>query len=91
MSYSYCVYVIELDDPMVVYVGQSYLSPEERLKKHRSGVRSSRHVRNAKNPKLRPDLYQHLPKFESREAALGAEEHHAKYLEGQGFTVEGGH
>lgn len=89
--YKYRVYVIELDDPMTVYVGQSYLTPEERFKKHISGVKSSRYVKKATNPKLRPDLYKHLPAYHRREDAERMEEKHARYLVKLGFNVYGGH
>jgi hypothetical protein len=90
---SYCVYVIELDDPKIVYVGQSWHSPEVRLQKHLSNEKKigSRYVRNAKNPRLRPDLYAYLPSYSSRESAEAAETRHAQRLERQGFTVKGGH
>lgn len=90
-KYKYRVYVIELDDPMTVYVGQSYLTPEERFQKHVSGLKSSRYVKKAKNPKLRPDLYKHLPVFHKREDALQMEAKHARVLSKMGFNVYGGH
>jgi predicted GIY-YIG superfamily endonuclease len=85
------VYVIQLDDdPLWVYVGQSYHSPEDRFKQHRNGIRSSRIVRR-RGRKLRPELYRHRPRYTSREQALRAEADLAAELRRRGFRVEGGH
>ena len=89
--YKYTVYVIELDNPMTVYIGQSCWSPEERFKRHRSGIKSSKYVRKASNPKLRPDLYKHLPIFDKRVDAEKKEVSYAVELEKRGFKVFGGH
>lgn len=86
------VYVIELDNnPMKVYVGQSIYDPEIRLEQHRAGLNSSVKIRRANNPKLRPDLYKHLQKLDSKEAAMAAEAQLAEELREKGFTVYGGH
>lgn len=63
MFYPRRVYVIELDDPMIVYVGETGLPTEERFEKHKIGYKSSKHVMKANNPLLRPDLYEHLPAY----------------------------
>lgn len=65
----YQIYIIEIDDPLSVYVGQSSYTPEVRLKKHLSGVDVIKQVSKANHPKLRPDLYEHIPIYASREDA----------------------
>lgn len=85
------VYVIELDDPMIVYVGETGLPVEERFEKHKIGYKHSRHVKNAKDPMLRPDLYEHLPAYITVEESRRAEKKLAQELKKQGFTVYGGH
>jgi hypothetical protein len=93
MKNLFSVYVIELDDPKVVYVGCSWHGPEVRLKRHLAKDKKvgSIHVRRAKNPKLRPDLYLELPKYPTREKAETAERIHAAKLKLLGYTVYGGH
>lgn len=91
MFYPRRVYVIELDDPMIVYVGETGLPVEERFEKHRIGYKSSKHVRKAKNPILRPDLYEHLPTYVTVTESRIAEAKFAAKLKKQGFTVFGGH
>ena len=91
-KYTYCVYIIEIDhDPYYVYVGQTYLTPEERFQQHQEGIHSAPSLRGAVNLKLRPDLYEHLPKLKTRQAALKAEFDVAKRLWDLGYRVEGGH
>ena len=85
------VYVIELDNPMTVYVGETGLPVEERFEKHRIGYKSSRHVKRAKHPILRPDLYEHLPTYNTVKESRTAESRLAKLLQKKGFTVYGGH
>lgn len=92
MLYDYCVYVIQIDDdPMHVYVGQTYLSPEERLEQHRIGYKSAPSLRNANTLTLRPDIYQQIPRLDTRDIALEVEARLADNLRKIGFTVAGGH
>jgi hypothetical protein len=92
MAYDYCVYVIQIDDdPMHVYVGQTYLTPEERLVQHCTGYKSARSLRNANTLTLRPDIYGQLPRLKSREQALEVESRLADNLRRIGFEVAGGH
>lgn len=85
------VYVIELDDPMTIYVGETGLPVEERFEKHKIGYKSSRHVRKAQNPMLRPDLYEQLPKYSTVIESRKAERQLAEALRNNGYTVYGGH
>jgi len=85
------VYAIELDDPDIVYVGQTGKPLKERFQEHVSGYKSSRHVRKAKKPKLRPDLYSHYPEYVTVKESEAAEKRLARELKKKGFTVYGGH
>ena len=95
----YYVYVIELDDAVgprrdpnhpSLYVGQSAVPPEERLRQHKRGYRSSRYVR--KHGKvLRPRLYRHLNPMATRDQAVAMERELARRLSNRGYTVYGGH
>lgn len=92
MKYTYCVYVLEIDgDPNYVYVGQTCLSPEERLKQHIEGVHSARSLRHAVKLELRPDLYKHMPRMVTRKEAEDLEFKTAERLKDLGYIVEGGH
>lgn len=97
-SGSYGVYVIELGrsanryldlEPGLelpcVYVGQSWHSPEKRFAIHKAGGfhASSIVVRNG--IRLRPDLYEHLPRVRTKEEAEELEAAHARNLAGLGF------
>lgn len=97
-GWSYCVYVVQLDDAarpahvtdgVCIYVGQTSHTPEERLAKHRAGIRSAKSVRKY-GLHLRPDLVDVGP-FATRAEALAAEADLAKSLRDQGFHVFGGH
>lgn len=94
----YGVYVIELGKganrylelPLdlrfpVVYVGQSWHSAELRFRQHMEGGRlaSSIVVRNGRW--LRPDLYGHLDRVETKAEAEELEATHARTLAGLGF------
>ena len=95
----YYVYVIELDDAVgerrnprypAVYVGQSAVPPAERLRQHKDGYRSSRHVR--KHGKcLRPGLYRRFNPMATRDEAVAMERELARRLRKRGYTVYGGH
>ena len=88
---SYGVYVIELQRlPNSLYVGQSHLSPADRLRNHLAGHKSARIVRRH-GGHLRPDLYEHLGRFARRAQAEEAERALADALRRDGFTVYGGH
>ena len=91
MVYEYYIYVIELDNPMTVYVGQTYLTPVERFLQHKEGYKSSKYVKKAKNPKLRPELYLHIAPFSKRSDALAKESNYADELREKGYKVLGGH
>jgi hypothetical protein len=95
----YYVYVIELDDAVgprrdpshpSLYVGQSAVPPEERLRQHKQGYRSSRYVRNH-GKFLRPRLYQRFNPMATREQAVAMERELARRLRNRGYTVYGGH
>jgi predicted GIY-YIG superfamily endonuclease len=95
----YYVYVIELDDAVgprrdprypSVYVGQSVVSPTERLRQHKDGYRASRYVRNY-GRHLRPRLYRHFNPMATREEAVETEQELARRLRNRGYTVYGGH
>jgi hypothetical protein len=84
------MYVIELDNnPKKVYVGQSIYNPDIRLAQHISGYNSSVKVRKAKDPVLRPDLYENFGVIKTKEEARAAEMKLAEDLRHQGFTVYG--
>jgi hypothetical protein len=73
-----------------VYVGETALTPEERLEQHMSGVRSSRWVRNY-NVRLRPDLAPAGEEFDTVEEARLAEKKLGARLAADGFCVYGAH
>jgi hypothetical protein len=87
--------VIELDraagprrDPRIpwVYVGSSARTPEERLRQHRRGYKSSGLVKRFAL-RLRPDLYEDLGPFKSSKEARGAERARAQELADCGFIA----
>ena len=73
-----------------VYVGQSAVPPEERLRQHKNGYRSSRYVRKH-GKHLRPLLYRHFNPIATRDQALAIERELARRLRNRGYTVYGGH
>lgn len=94
----YGIYVIELDEranrhfdlpldlPLpVVYVGQSWHSPEHRFRQHMKGVRLASKVVTRYGVRLRPDLYRHLARVETRPEAEDLEASHARTLARLGF------
>ncbi len=88
---SYGVYVIEIENlEKSLYVGQSALTPEDRLAQHLAGYKSNSEVRK-NGGFLRPDLYAEYPRFAVREQAEELEALLAKYLRLEGWTVYGGH
>lgn len=92
------VYVIEIDSSRfvfagegVVYVGETELSPKQRLKKHlERGRGSARVIRRHRVLGLRPDLAPGGSPFATREEALEWESATAERLRAQGFRVYGG-
>ncbi len=89
------VYVIELEraagrrrDPRIpwVYVGSSARSPEERLRQHRRGYKSSGLVKRFAR-RLRPDLYEDLGAFKGSKTARRGETERAKELAACGFIA----
>jgi hypothetical protein len=78
----YYVYVVELDDAVgprrnpgypSVYVGQSVVPPDERLRQHKDGYRSSRYVRKH-GKHLRPGLYRRFNPMATRDQAVAMEQ-----------------
>ena len=91
------VYVVELSKAggsgyglPSVYVGQSYLSAEERFQQHLDGYRASRFVRKH-GVQLRPDLYEMLPAVATVPESEELERAVADILRDCGYTVFGGH
>ena len=92
-TYVYSVYVIELDESKrrgtsmpAVYVGQTVLTPEERLAQHERHERSSRHVRGHV-VRLRPDLFEQYNPLSTRTEAEAKEAWLADHLRAQGYDV----
>ncbi len=96
-------YVIQLDEGAIddpgsgwVYVGETSLSPEDRLAQHLSGARNRRGRLYSKvvrdhGQHLRYDLTEGLPVQYSSEASKRAEAELAERLRENGYRVEGGH
>jgi hypothetical protein len=102
-TYTWCVYVIELDpaavkDPGlgVVYVGETSLTPEERFKQHKSKARGAKNRRLASpvvakyGKTLRMDLAP-VGKLYDKQTAKRAEAEWAEHLRSLGYVVKGGH
>jgi hypothetical protein len=92
---TYGVYVIELDgNSNHVYVGQTWYMPEERLRQHLTGYavfHAARPFKRGAGGKLRPDLYEHLPRYATQQQAEDKEASWALELRKAGYRVEGGH
>ena len=90
---SYGVYVIQIGDhPKRVYVGYSYHSPEYRLSQHLAkGHLAAKVFKQGATGKLRPELYEHLPRFHSRPRAEQAERELAAQLRTKGYSVDEGY
>ncbi|HSL24160.1 MAG TPA: hypothetical protein VK886_21680 [Vicinamibacterales bacterium] len=71
------------------YVGMTGLSPEERFKKHKNGVKASRFVKRF-GERLVPKLYAHLNPMTYRDA-VQMEKQLAQELRQKGYVVFGGH
>lgn len=103
MKHVYHVYVIEARWPngrRVLYVGQSGLTPLERLRQHVKGRRycgrctKRSYIPGPKGTKLRlrQDLIRPIGRiWFTREQAERAERKVAARLRGVGYTVRGGH
>ena len=95
-SYPRCVYVIELSLPVpadnlaCIYVGETAVSPQERFDQHRNAYKASRHVKQH-GIRLRPDLYQMIPRVNTTDEARDVERRLAELLTNIGFLVKGGH
>lgn len=92
MSNHHCVYVVQLgNQPMVVYVGSTGLTPEERLAAHLSGRKGSRvcrrYVSRGQPLTLRPDLYPPGADKLTFQAAEQLESSWAQELRTKGFIV----
>lgn len=88
------VYVVYLRDPKGdgkagYYVGMTGLTPEERFKNHRNGVKAARVVRKF-GERLVPKLYAHLnpmPYGKAKQMEVWL----AESLRRRGYVVYGGH
>lgn len=91
---TYGVYVIELNgDPNHLYIGQSFHTPEERLKQHNTGLlefRAAKVFRNGARGTLRPDLYKHLDRCNTPEQAMEIEAQLVANLREERYIVNGG-
>ena len=72
-----------------VYVGMTGLSPEERFRKHKAGIKASPWVRDH-GIRLLPELFTHLNPM-TYEEAVQREQDLAEELRREGYTVTGGH
>ena len=90
---TYGVYAIELDsDPKRVYVGYSAHSPEHRLGQHlAAGYLAAKVFKQGATGRLRPDLYEHLPRRRSQSDAVQAERELAARLREEGYIVDEGY
>ena len=73
-------------DKPCVYVGSTYLKPEKRFQQHLDGYKSNRYAHQY-GIRLRPELYEHLQGFETREQAEEAEAARAESLRKLGYAV----
>lgn len=73
-------------DKPCVYVGSTYLSPEERFQQHIDGYKSNRYA-HLYGVRLRPRLYRNLQGFRSRRLAEEAEAELALRLRDRGYAV----
>ena len=89
----YVVYVLEVDqDPMTVYVGQTWHSREHSLAQHAEhGRLTAQSIKHAQHLELRPDLYKGYEPVATQDESLQQEDMLAKELRDRGFTVLGGH
>jgi hypothetical protein len=71
------------------YVGMTGLAPEERFRRHKSGIQSARIVKSF-GERLVPNLYAHLNPMTFRDAVAMEKQLFAE-LRDRGFQVFGGH
>jgi hypothetical protein len=88
------VYVVYLRNPKgdgraAYYVGMTGLTPEERFKNHKSGIKAARVVRKF-GERLVPKLYSHLNPMSYAKASV-MEGMLAESLRKRGYRVYGGH
>lgn len=93
----YHVYVIELAPAAVrgsspgalppLYVGQTWHSPEHRFAQHMAGGQLAGRVTRKYGIRLRPDLWEGIGPFSTREQAEAAEAALAEQLEARGHRV----
>ena len=69
-----------------VYVGSTYLTPEERFQQHLDGYKANRYVQEY-GVRLLPRLYRSLQGFKTRELAEEAEAKRAESLRKRGYAV----
>ena len=93
---AFWVYVVELDPeafdfdgPGVIYVGETSLTPEERLAKHLGGGMTASRIVTQHGLRLRKDLAPPKP-FATRDAAQLVEYLTAVVLRARGYVVHGG-
>ncbi len=97
------LYVVQLDESAVedpgrgwVYVGETSLTPYERLRKHLDSARNDKgpvfsRVVHRNGVALREDLMENLPTYYAAQDAKVAEAQLAERLREAGYRVEGGH
>jgi predicted GIY-YIG superfamily endonuclease len=90
----HCVYVVYLKNPKGdgragYYVGMTGLTPEQRFKNHKAGIKAARCVRRF-GVRLVPKLYAHLNPMSYKEA-VAMENRLAAKLRSLGYQVFGGH
>ena len=88
------VYVVYLRNPLgdgkaAYYVGMTGLTPEERFRNHKQGIKAARVVRRF-GERLVPRLYAHLNPMPYRKA-VDMEVWLADSLRKRGYVVFGGH
>jgi predicted GIY-YIG superfamily endonuclease len=94
VSDHHSVYVVYLRNPKgdgkaAYYVGMTGLSPEERFRNHKNGIKAARVVRKY-GVRLVPKLYAHLNPM-PYEKAVRMEACLADSLRKRGYAVYGGH
>jgi len=77
------------DGKAAYYVGMTGLSPEQRFRNHKQGIKAARIVKRC-GERLVPRLYAHLNPM-SFERAKEMEEFLADSLRKRGYVVYGGH
>lgn len=94
MAGHHSVYVVYLRNPTgdgraAYYVGMTGLTPEERFKNHKAGIKAARVVKKY-GVRLVPKLYAHLNPM-PYEKAVRMERFLADSLRKRGYEVYGGH